>query len=112
MQTQLIQCYPNCGNLWIKTFWCWCIMLFFTHISLSLLNLGWGQAKYSFKNHLTQACDGGKFKKPQLEIEQAWEFQKFREMIHHKHVCTPCGNNEKKFRFPQQILAEIICKQW
>ena len=41
----------------------------------------------------------------------AWKFGKFREMIHRYCVCTPCGNDEMNFCFPQQILAEAICKQ-
>ena len=40
---------------------------------------------------------------------QTWKFGKFRETIH-RRICTPCGNDETKFRFPQQILAEMICK--
>ena len=43
--------------------------------------------------------------------KQAWKFGKFRETIHRYCVCTPCGNDEIIFRFPQQILAETICKQ-
>ena len=26
-------------------------------------------------------------------------------------VCTPCGNDEANFHFPQQILVETICKR-
>ena len=28
-----------------------------------------------------------------------------------KRVCTPCGNDEMNFHFPQQILAEMIHKR-
>ena len=31
---------------------------------------------------------------------QAWNFSKFREMIHHYRVCAPC-RNERNFHFPQ-----------
>ena len=45
-------------------------------------------------------------------MEQAWKFGKFRETIHRYRVCTPCGNDETNFCFPQQILVETIHKQW
>ena len=43
---------------------------------------------------------------------QTWKFSKFRETIHRYRVCTPCRNDETNFCFPQQILAETVCKQW
>ena len=42
---------------------------------------------------------------------QAWKFGKFKETIHFYHVCTPCGNDETNFCFPQ-ILAEMTRKRW
>ena len=44
-------------------------------------------------------------------LVQAWKFGKLRETIHRCHVCTPCGIDEMNFCFPQQMLAETICKQ-
>ena len=32
---------------------------------------------------------------------QAWKFGKFKETIHRYRVCTPCGNDETDFLFPQ-----------